>query len=138
MVAEHDYLSCRIGREWYGIPIEAIVEVLHLIAVHELPGSDLVGVMTLRNMVMPVIDLRALFALPDVSYALDTPIVAVQLKEKRAGLIVDEADTVLKVPLDRIESYDNPYTDRIARLDERLLFLLDVEHILTLATQSSS
>jgi purine-binding chemotaxis protein CheW len=133
-----DFLSCRIGQEWYGIDLAAIIEVLHLIAVHELPGSELVGVMTLRNMIMPVVDMRVLFGLPDVSYRLDTPIIAIRTADQRAGLIVDEADNVVHVSADHIESYSHPYTSRIARLDERLLFLLDPAQILRMATTTSA
>lgn len=138
MKTVQDFLSCRIGQEWYGIQLDAIIEVLHLIAIRELPGSDLVGVMTLRNMVMPVVDMRSLFGLPEVNYNLDTPIIAIRAADKRAGLIVDEADTVVHVSTDRIEAYSHPYLSSIARLDDRLLFLLDPVQILQIIATPSA
>ena len=59
------YLCCRVGTEWYGVEVSRVIEVLHFAALHEVPGAkpDVLGLLTLRDLIMPVIDLRLRFGL---------------------------------------------------------------------------
>jgi purine-binding chemotaxis protein CheW len=124
------YLACRIGREWYGISIAAVSEVLHILALRQVPNSDITGVMTLREKVMPVVDLRQHLGIEDYHYQLDTPIIALQLVEKCLGIIVDEADDVLTLPDETIQGYSDGVINGMARLDERLIFILNLRGLI--------
>ena len=70
-----NYLSFRVGPEWYGVELGYITEVLHLVGLTEVPGTgaDVLGLLTLRNTVMPVVDLRVRFRLPDAALQLNSP-----------------------------------------------------------------
>jgi purine-binding chemotaxis protein CheW len=125
------YLACRIGREWYGIAIDAVSEVLHLLALRQIPQSEMAGVMTLREKVIPVVDLRQQLGIADYRYELDTPIIALQVEGKRLGMIVDEADDVLILADEQIQPYSNGMVMGMARTDERLLFILNLEMLFT-------
>lgn len=119
-------LTCRIGREWYGIQIDDVLAVLHLIALRDVPGDDIVGIMTLREQAIPVVDARALFELAAIEYDMDTPIVAVQLNQQRLGLIVDEVDTVLSVSDEKISPYRGQWLNTVVQGEQQIIFLLDL------------
>lgn len=124
-----NYLTCRIGREWYGIPIEHVIEVLHLVALNEVPSEKVAGVMTLREQVIPVIDLRGIFNISEPIYELDTPIIAVQYQNHKLGMIVDEADDVMPIVTDHQSPHEGDGIDSIARIGDRLVFILDLSYV---------
>ena len=124
------YLACRIGSEWYGISIDAVSEVLHILALRQVPKSNLAGVMTLREKVIPVVDLREHLGIEEYHYALDTPIIALQLLEKCLGLIVDEADDVMVLEEGAIQTYSDGIVTGMARAGDRLLFILNLQDLL--------
>lgn len=124
------FLTCRIGREWYGIQIEHVVEVLHIVALNQIPGDDVIGVMTLREQVIPVIDLRQFFDLQADEYHLDMPIVALKHEQQQIGAIIDDADDVVSITEDDMTAYDEQGIRAVARVNDQMLFILDVPYIL--------
>lgn len=126
----NSYLTCRIGREWYGIHIKHVVEVLHLVALNDVPTENLVGVMTLRDQVVPVIDLRMMFKQSGYNYDLDTPIIAVKYDNKQLGLIVDEADDVIMLDESTFTPYDEDGIHAITRIDDTMLLILDMPFLM--------
>jgi purine-binding chemotaxis protein CheW len=128
------YLSCRVGREWYGIHTDDVFKVLQMVALTELPDarSDVLGLMTLPGGVIPVIDLRRRFGLPDASLRLETPIVAVDTPHGAVGLVVDNADDIETIDEDHIEPLTgevSPSFVGIARCPDHLLLLLDTSRL---------
>ena len=125
------YLRFRVGNQWYGIDVDHVIEVLNFMMLTEIPGAapDLLGMMTLRDMVIPVTDLRLRFGLSDVELAVDTPVIAVNTDHNPMGLVVDDVDDLATINTDQIASYqgnDSPYVTQVARLDDGLLLLLDL------------
>ena len=133
------YLSIRVGQQWYGVDVNHIVEALHMLALAEVPAAEknILGLMTLRDQVVPVIDLRQYFGIAEPAYHLTTPIVAVHLCSRReqqtmAGLVVDEVDNVETVSADVLAAYDGPpiaQVSGVVRTGERLLLLLDLDAV---------
>lgn len=125
-------LCCRVGREWYGIPVEQVVEVLQLVALNEIPGAkpDILGLLTLRDVVMPVIDLRVRFGASNTDLSLDTPVIAIHTSQGPAAVVVDDVDDVNRVTnVDDEQGHESPYTSGVARLGERVLLLIDVNRL---------
>ncbi len=134
------FLCCRVGREWYGIPVEQVIEVLQFVALNEIPGAkpDVLGLLTLRDVVMPVIDLRVRFGADSADLSLDTPIVAIMTPQGPAGIVVDDVDDVNRVTsVDDEHSPESPYTSGVARLGERILLLLDMNRLRETAEEVS-
>lgn len=126
-----NYLRCQIGQQWYGIAVSDVVEVLHFVALTDMPGSPphVLGLLTLRDMVIPVIDLRLLFDLP-AAYRLDLPIIAVNTPDGPMGMVVDDVDDVVHIEQSSVyQNESNPYVQRASRLDDRLLLLLNLERL---------
>jgi purine-binding chemotaxis protein CheW len=126
------YLRCRVGREWYGIAVEQLIEVLQLVALNEIPGAKphVLGLLTLRDVVMPVMDLRILFNMDEAALSLDTPIIAINTAEGPVGIVVDDVDDVRPISeiTDR-HGHESPFISAAAKVDDRLLLLLDVERL---------
>jgi|GEM_PF-2846536 purine-binding chemotaxis protein CheW len=130
----HNYLSFRVGYEWYGVSVNEVIEVLHLVALNEVPASNIMGLMTLRDQIMPVVNLRQLFRLPEEPLRLDTPIIAIRTPQGGLGLVADETDDVREILDDQIQAYSSSYVNRVARSEQRLLLLLDVSQLEQVAT----
>lgn len=139
-----NYLSFRVGHQWYGVDVTQVIEVLQMLALIELPGAapEVLGLMIVRETVMPAIDLRRLFGLSEFSLRLNTPIIALWTDNSRAtmqvagkarketgaiALVVDEVDDVEYVAAEQCSRYDgdSPYVMGVARLEGRLLLVLD-------------
>lgn len=132
MPKKMQYLRCRVGREWYGIAVEQVIEVLQLVALNEIPGArpHVLGLLTLRDVVMPVMDLRILFGAEDIQLDLDTPIIALNTADGPVGVVVDDVDDVQRVSeIGDQHGHESPYIMATAKVEDRLLLLLDVERL---------
>ena len=86
---------------------------------------------SLRGSVLPVVDLGAQLGRScEINDA--TKILVVEVPGNTVGLIVDSVDEVLQIPIDQIEtvSGDGALSNQIAKLDERLIVLMDPERSL--------
>ncbi len=127
-------LTFRIGQQWYALNVDRVIEVIHLVALAELPAAEskVLGLMTLRDRVLPVIDLRSYMGIPDPQYTLTTPIIAVHSERTAFGMVVDEVDNVERILPEQLNAYSGPNLAQIsgvARLNGRLLFLIDLAAI---------
>lgn len=96
------------------------------------------GVINLRGVVTPVIDLRTRFGIEPIEHSSSTRIIIVHLEELEVGLIVDGANDVIDIPEDIIEpspevvgTIDVDYIDGVAKLEDRLLILLNLQKVLS-------
>jgi purine-binding chemotaxis protein CheW len=96
------------------------------------------GVTNLRGKVLPVVDLRKRFDLPVTPESKETRIVVTELNGSAVGMIVDSVSEVLRVPAEAIEppspivtTVDSVFVTGIAKMDERLIILLDLDKVLS-------
>lgn len=125
------YLTVRVGGMWYGVALAAIIEVLHMVALAELPEAeeDVLGLLTLRNHIMPVVDLRVRFHQSHIKLNLSTPIVAIRAEnsEQMIGFVVDEVESVVTLDSDTpVKAANSPYLAGAVQLDSYMLLLLDI------------
>lgn len=128
------YLTCRVGDQWYGLNIADVIEVTFLVILTELPATtpDMLGLITVREQVMPVIDLRRRFSADEALLKMDTPIITVQTARGPIGLVVDEAEDVVPVEEANLSGYDGAesrYVEGVVRLSDRLLLILDAARL---------
>jgi purine-binding chemotaxis protein CheW len=129
-MSEKNVVSFRVGDQWYGLPVESIIEILHLVMLSEVPVSspDVIGLLQLRNTVMPVVDLRLRFGITDPDYRINTPIIAAQTLQGPVGLVVDDVDNVEPITDDQLDSNLGqrfPYITGTAKVGNRLLLLVE-------------
>ena len=130
------YLSFHIGAQRYGIRLAEVNQILHLVMLTELAGgtSGTLGLMTLRDCVVPVIDLRIRFGMEAPVYKLNTPIITIHTESGMIAFIVDDVDTVEDVPERNIIPYQgSPFPDvrAVAKLPHGILLLLDTNRLST-------
>jgi len=131
MAATH-YLSVRIGTQWYGIAVNYVIEVLQMVALAQLPATspDVLGLMTLRDEVMPVIDLRLRFGITEAPITINHPIIALNANGTPFGVVVDDVDDVEVVDeINQYHGHDSQYVDYVARLADRMLLILEVDQL---------
>jgi purine-binding chemotaxis protein CheW len=133
------YLTFRLGEAEYGVPILAVQEIKGQSSITPIPNAPahLAGVMNLRGMIVPVVDLRVKFSLPDVGYDRFTVIVLVSVGAKIVGMVVDAVSDVLDIPATAIQAVpdlgaqvDAGFVSGLARAGEKLIVLLDVAKVL--------
>ena len=102
------------------------------------------GVINLRGKVIPVVDLRKRFGLPAEEESKENRIVVVDIGAQDIGVIVDAVTEVLRIATESVEppasvitTADSEYLLGIAKLDSRLIILLDLEQVLTEAEHNS-
>ncbi|HLR10723.1 MAG TPA: chemotaxis protein CheW [Sporosarcina sp.] len=124
----------------YAIEIDVVQGIERLMNITRVPRtpSFVKGVINLRGVVTPVIDLRARFQLPLRTDDEQSRIVIVSMEQFDVGLIVDTANDIIDVPRERIESQPevvgsiaSEFIAGIAKVDGRLLSLLDLPKVLT-------
>ena len=125
------YLTVQIGGSWYGIPLSSVIEALHMVALADLPEAapDILGLLTLRDHIMPVIDLRVRFHCQNTKLHMSTPIVAVRSpsSEQMVGFVVDDVDSVVVLgPEISIQATHFPYMAGAVQLESYVLLLLDI------------
>ncbi len=131
-------VSFRLGDEIYGIEITKIREIILVGAITRVPETPhyIKGLINLRSSVIPVIDLRARFALPESELTQDSRIMVLNVGRRTIGIVVDSVSEVLRVSEEQISpapptvaSLGNEYMTGLVRLDEQLLILLDVDRL---------
>ncbi|MCL6571015.1 MAG: chemotaxis protein CheW [Bacillus sp. (in: Bacteria)] len=131
-------LIFKVGQEEYGIHISQVVSIERMQTITPYPNRSphVLGVTSIRNIVMPVVDLSAALTGESLKATDATRIIIVQTLEQVIGLVVDAATDVLDIAQDTIqhpnllETKDVSYLLGISKLDHRLLILLDIEKLL--------
>lgn len=129
----------QLGHELYGADIAAVREVGPLQRVTRVPRTPryIEGVTNLRGRVIPVVDLRRRLGLPVTAATKTTRIAVAELEGGQVGMIVDAVLEVLRVPTESIEpptqlmsSIDSEYVRGVAKVDGKLIILLDLARVL--------
>ncbi|PFP30805.1 chemotaxis protein CheW [Bacillus sp. AFS073361] len=131
-------LIFKVGQEEYGVHISQVVSIERMQNITPYPNRPphVLGVTTIRDVITPVVDLRAALTGETLKPTDATRIIIVQVHEKAIGLVVDAATDVLDITPDTVqhpnlmETKEVSYLKGISKLDERLLILLDIEELL--------
>lgn len=139
-------VSFVIDREEFGVEILRVQEIIRLVDITRVPHAPVFveGVINLRGKIVPVIDLRKRFQLSRRPADKDTRIIVVELVDRVVGFMVDSVREVIRVDREVIEpppdlaiGIDAHYITGVAKLDDRLLILLDLDEVLTADEESA-
>jgi purine-binding chemotaxis protein CheW len=128
-----------LDREEYGVDVRQVQEIRRVTEITAVPRAPefVRGVINLRGRILPVLDLKRKLGLGEVETGRATRIVVVRVKERLLGLLVDGASQVLKVFVSRIEpppeevvEKGGDYIRGVAKLEDRLIILVDLERLL--------
>jgi purine-binding chemotaxis protein CheW len=141
VVKEQQVVLCELAGELYGVDIARVEEIIRLPEITRVPRAphSVEGVINLRGTVIPVVDLRQVLGLRLTEATKSSRVVVVEVGEHTIGMIVDAVTEVLRVPADAVEppsavvtDLDTTYLRGIAKLDGRLVMLLDLERALSI------
>jgi purine-binding chemotaxis protein CheW len=136
---EDQIVVFELGSEHFGVEIASVESIIKMQPITQLPhvSSFVEGVTNLRGKVLPVIDLRKRFGLAPQEADKNSRIIVVSLNQTEVGMIVDEVSEVLTVPAGVVEpvpaitsTVDSSFITGIAKLNQRLVILLDLHSIL--------
>ena len=135
-----EYLTFRLGAEEYGIDILRVQEIRS----YEKPTTianapeHLKGVVNLRGVIVPIIDLRIKLGVGEVRYDHLTVVIVLNIGDRVVGVVVDGVSDVLTLepsqlrPVPALDSnFDPDHILAIGSVDERMLILLDIEKFLS-------
>ncbi|MGG0411538.1 chemotaxis protein CheW [Peribacillus simplex] len=125
----------------YAIPVDKVSGIEKLLHITRVPKAVkfVKGVINLRGVITPIIDLRVRFGFEEVDYDESTRIIIVILDDMEVGLIVDSANDVLDIPVESIEPQPevvghlaSEYISGVAKIEKRLLVLINLEKAISL------
>jgi purine-binding chemotaxis protein CheW len=137
---KQQFLSFQLGAEEYGIDILRVQEIRAYEKATRLPNTPefIKGVINLRGVIVPVVDLRMKFGLATAEYNEVTVVVVLNVAERTIGVVVDRVSDVLSLSENDIRpapeftaSVDNAFVRGLATLDQRMLIIADIERLMS-------
>jgi purine-binding chemotaxis protein CheW len=139
MSRETQVVGFQVGRETYGVPITSLHEIVRVPEITAVPDAPeyMEGVINLRGKIVSVLDLRKRFGKTAGTFHRRSRILVVEHKGRLAGMIVDAASEVLKIPESDIEPAPGMMLEGgldcvtgLGKYKGRLIILLDVGKVL--------
>lgn len=133
------YLTFKVAGEFYALEIKDILEIVGIQKITQIPDMpDYVkGVINLRGKIIPVVDVRLRFRLPEMAYHERTCIVVVDLNSSSVGFIVDEVSEVVTMPQANIDpapqtskGSKSRFVQGIGRMGDQVKIILSLEKLL--------
>ncbi|KXG75771.1 chemotaxis protein CheW [Thermotalea metallivorans] len=143
--SENQYVLFQLDNEYYGIDILQVETIERVMDITRVPHAlDYVqGVINLRGEVVPVVNLRKRFNLPEVSVNDESRIIIVSVEDIVVGLLVDASSEVLQLSSDEIDDASNiadntgnGFVKGIGKNGHRMIILLDLKKVLDIAEHS--
>ncbi len=134
-----EFLTFKLGTEEYGIDILKVQEIrgYDVVTVIANASQFIKGVINLRGVIVPIVDMRIKFNLALSEYNQFTVVIVLNVGGRVIGMIVDSVSDVLTLSADQIKpapefaaALGTSYIVGLAVLDERLLILLDIERLM--------
>ena len=138
--ASAEFLTFRLGAEEYGIDILRVQEIRSYEAPTRIANAPafIKGVVNLRGVIVPVVDLRIKLNCATVEYNGFTVVIVLNVHDRVVGAVVDSVSDVLALSQDLIKpapemngSVDASFITGIASVSERMLILMDIEALMS-------
>ena len=139
MSLNNEYVIFKLNNEHYGIEIKNVENIEKLIPITRVPYTEdfVEGVVNLRGVIIPVVDLRTRFGIPPRILDDESRIIIVNLAENKIGMIVDSSSEVLKLDREDIDaapavrgSIGTDFIREIGKNDGRIIMLIDLNKVL--------
>jgi len=134
------FLTFILGNEVYGIEILKAREIIGLMDITTVPQTPeyMKGVINLRGKVIPVIDLRLKFGMPEEEHTQETCVIVVEVNNTSLGIIVDSVSEVSDINGGEIEDapsfgqgIDTSFIMALGKVKDKIIILLDIEAVLS-------
>jgi len=135
-----EFLSFRLGAEEYGIEILKVQEIRGWEPPTVIANTPpfIKGVINLRGVIVPIVDLRLKFNLGEAKYDQFTVVIILSVAKRVVGAVVDAVSDVITLSSQQIKpapefgaALDTRFITGLGTVDERMLILLDIERLMT-------
>ena len=135
-----ELLTFTLGSEEYGIDILKVQEIRGYEAVTTIANSPefIKGVINLRGIIVPIMDMRIKFKLSNVTYDETTVVIILNIAQRVVGMVVDGVSDVTTLKPEEIRpapefgaSLDVKYLQGLGTLDDRMIILVDIEKLMS-------
>jgi purine-binding chemotaxis protein CheW len=135
-----EFLSFTLGEEEYGIDIQKVQELRGYDAVTRIANAPafIKGVVNLRGIIVPIIDMRVKLNLGDPSYDQFTVVIVLNIGGRVVGMVVDSVSDVITLTPDQIKDppqmgslLDTDYLIGLGTVNERMLILMDIDRLMS-------
>ena len=135
----NEFLTFRLGREEYGIEILKVQEIRGYDSITQIANAPefIKGVVNLRGIIVPIIDMRIKFRLGDATYDQFTVVIILNVSGRVMGVVVDGVSDVISLEAEQMRPtpgfgsvIDTEYIMGLGTVDERMLILIDIEKLM--------
>jgi purine-binding chemotaxis protein CheW len=138
-----EFLTFRLGTEEYGIDILRVQEIRSYEQPTRIANAPhfLKGVVNLRGVIVPIVDLRLKLGCDSAEYNGFTVVIVLNVKGRVVGAVVDSVSDVMELQGESIKpapevsatTVDTTYITGIANVGDRMLILMDIESLMSSA-----
>ncbi len=139
-VSNNEFLTFTLGKEEYGIDILRVQEIRGYDAVTAIANTPefIKGVINLRGVIVPIVDMRIKFKLGKVEYNQFTVVIILNLSHRVVGMVVDGVSDVITLTAEQIKAapefssaLDTQYIMGLGAVDQRMIILMDIEKLMS-------
>ena len=139
-VSNNEFLTFTLGKEEYGIDILRVQEIRGYDAVTAIANTPefIKGVINLRGIIVPIVDMRIKFNLGNVEYNQFTVVIILNLAQRVVGMVVDGVSDVITLTPEQIKAapefgsaLDTRYIMGLGAVEQRMIILMDIERLMT-------
>jgi purine-binding chemotaxis protein CheW len=136
----NEFLTFRLGAEEYGIDILKVQEIRSYEAVTTIANAPefIKGVVNLRGVIVPIVDMRIKFRLDNVDYTQFTVVIILNVAGRVVGMVVDSVSDVTTLSSEHVRpapqfgsALDTEYIIGLGTVDNRMLILMDIEKLMS-------
>ena len=140
-----EYLTFTLGSEEYAIDILKVQEIRGYEAPTLIANAPafIKGVINLRGIIVPIVDLRVKFNLGNIEYTPFTVVIILNVAGRVIGVVVDSVSDVISLNRSQIRqapdfsgSFDTKYILGLATVEKRMLIVTDIERLMTSAAMA--
>ena len=138
--AGNEFLAFTLGREEYGIDILKVQEIRGYEQVTRIANAPefVKGVVNLRGIIVPIVDMRIKFELGEPTYDQFTVVIILNIGGRVMGMVVDSVSDVITLQAEQIKpapamgtAFNTDYLIGLGTLDERMLILIDIDKLMS-------
>ncbi len=135
-----EFLTFRLGNEEYGIEILKVQEIRGYDTITQIANAPefIKGVVNLRGIIVPIIDMRIKFNLGEATYDRFTVVIILNLSGRVVGIVVDGVSDVIGLDAEQVKPtpefggvLNTEYIMGLGTVDDRMLILLDIEKLMS-------
>jgi purine-binding chemotaxis protein CheW len=141
-ISGQEYLAFTLGKEEYGIDILKVQEIRGYEAVTRIANSPefIKGVVNLRGIIVPIVDMRIKFNLGEPTYDQFTVVIILNVAGRVVGMVVDSVSDVTTLSPEQIKpapemgtALNTDYLIGLGTIDQRMLILVDIDKLMSSA-----